>query len=74
MKTIFDFSVTDIEMDDLLGQPMSSDEYVTLRTNPDEVLGDIYCLLAYRGKTVEAEEILNQISDKNYATSLKESF
>lgn len=74
MKTIFDLSITDAEMDDILGQTMSADEYKKVRTGTDEILGDVYCLLRYRGNNAEAEEIIAQISDKNFAESLKASF
>lgn len=74
MKTIFDLSITDAEMDDILGQTMSADEYKKIRTGADEILGDVYCLLRYRGNNAEAEEIIGQIVDKNFAESLKASF
>ena len=73
MKTIFDLAVTDAEMDDILGQAMSADEYKKIRTGDDEILGDVYCLLRYRGNNAEADEILGQIGDKNFAESLKAS-
>ena len=74
MKTIFDLAVTDAEMDDILGQAMSADEYKKIRTGDDEILVDVYCLLRYRGNNAEADEILGQIGDKNFAESLKASF
>lgn len=74
MKTIFDLAVTDAEMDDILGQAMSADEYKKIRTGDDEILGDVYCLLRYRGNNAEADEILGQIGNKNFAESLKASF
>lgn len=74
MKTIFDLSITDAEMDDILGQSMSADEYKKIRTGNDEILGDVYCLLRYRGNNAEAEEVIGQIADKNFAESLKASF
>ena len=74
MKTIFDLAVTDAEMDDILCQAMSADEYKKIRTGDDEILGDVYCLLRYRGNNAEADEILGQIGDKNFAESLKASF
>ena len=45
-----------------------------LRTNPDEIAGDTYCLLRYRGNDAEAEAVLAQIGDKTFAESLKASF
>lgn len=74
MKTIFDLSITDAEMNDILGQPMSADEYKKVRTDNDEILGDVYCLLSYRGNSADAAAVLEEISDKNFAESLKATF
>ena len=74
MKTIFDLSITNAEMEDILGQTMNGDEYAKLRTNPDEIAGDTYCLLRYRGNDAEAEAVLAQIGYKTFAESLKASF
>ena len=74
MKTIFDLAISAAEMEDILGQTMNADEYAKLRTNPDEITGDTYCLLRYRGNEAEAETVLAQIGDKAFAESLKSSF
>ncbi len=74
METIFDYSPSEKEMEDLLGDVVTKDKYNEMRTDGDEVLADLYALFMYRKDEASATKYLDSISKKDFAESLKASF
>ncbi len=74
METIFDYSPSDSEMEDLLGVVLTKEKYIEKRTESDEILADLYALFMYRKDQASANKYLDSINNKEFAESLKNSF
>jgi hypothetical protein len=69
IETIFDYDVTDDELEELLGGIESVNDYLSV-TSQDTAYADLFFLHQIRDNKARAQFFLNQITDDNYRRAI----